>query len=41
MHKHILLSCCVVEEQDSYFTPIFRGDAENHRITEWFGSEGA
>lgn len=32
MQKHILLSCCVVEEQDSYFTSIFRGGAENHRM---------
>lgn len=35
MQKHIVLSCCVLEEQDSYFTPIFRGDAEksqDHRM---------
>lgn len=35
MQKYILLSCCVLEEQDSYFTPIFRGDAEksqDHRM---------
>lgn len=37
MQKHIVLSCCVLEEQDSFSEGILK----NHRITEWFGSEGA